>query len=362
MNDFSCDNLTVNAQAMVGTNLTVAGSGGVLRFAGNGTSAAGGYGIYRTGNGHLVFQGGYAGYLFVKSDATKILGRVSDTGAADFWDGGSGAAVLNLKSATAVNLLGLYAASADGQVRIGALGTLSLHAGNADYTANQEIVRLTPQGWNGNVEIRATGAQANSLGAATLVFRARENAIPGNPPALGLYADTASGEARVNAQGWLSLGAGNAAYVATSEAVRILPGGNVGIGTAVPGARLQVGEAGATANAPSDGRIISAARNTSGTGYRAYEFGASEAWNFGFAIRDAAPDGGVRLLVNTTGVIDAFGRVNAQAGLQVKDKIYAQEKTVNGQVLGRVTTHQFYAFKSTGGSTKIADGQGCYYA
>lgn len=167
---------------------------------------------------------------------------------------GDGAVLLQLQSSTAVNQLGMYAAVGTGDVRIGARGTMTLHAGNANYTAQNEVVRLLA---NGNAGVGVTAPQARldvgvPGGPQSAIHITSQGAGDGDLPALRwrnaaghdkLEIWTSLGAtptARIKAAGTLALHAGNVGFTDINEFLTILINGNVGIGNTAPGDRLVV--------------------------------------------------------------------------------------------------------------------------
>jgi hypothetical protein len=55
-------------------------NGGILHFLGNGTTASGGFGIYRTAAQQLQFQGGAGGYVFNNTENSAPVLSISNTG------------------------------------------------------------------------------------------------------------------------------------------------------------------------------------------------------------------------------------------------------------------------------------------
>jgi hypothetical protein len=58
----------------------VPGGTGLLHFQADATNASGGYGIFKTANGHLTFQGGPNGYMYVNQAANAVLATMTNGG------------------------------------------------------------------------------------------------------------------------------------------------------------------------------------------------------------------------------------------------------------------------------------------
>lgn len=67
------------------TNVTLVDGGtGVLKFDTSASTASGGYGIFKTIHGHLTFQGGSSGYMYVNQASTAILATMLGDGSVNF--------------------------------------------------------------------------------------------------------------------------------------------------------------------------------------------------------------------------------------------------------------------------------------